>query len=79
MMVVQLLLLLNVGTATVVKTSNSGGSDTNIVVNALGGIDVGDLVVVAGVGTGETMTVTGITTNSALQPTAVMIGMIHKH
>ena len=35
----------------------------------LGGIDVDDLVFVAGVGTaGETMKVTGITTNSALQP-----------
>ena len=58
------------GAATTVAASNSGANDGNIVVNALGGIDVGDLVVVAGVGTAaETMTVTGITTNSALQPT----------
>jgi hypothetical protein len=58
------------GAATTVASSNSGANDGNIVVNALGGIDVGDLVVVAGVGTAaETMTVTGITTNSALQPT----------
>ena len=58
------------GAATTVAASNSGANDGNIVVNALGGIDVGDLIVVAGVGTAaETMTVTGITTNSALQPT----------
>ena len=57
----------DVGAATTVKTSNSGASDTNIVVNALGGIDVGDLIAVVGVGTAaETMTVTGITTNSCL-------------
>ena len=61
----------DVGAATTVKTANSGASDTNIVVNALGGIDVGDLIAVVGVGTAaETMTVTGITTNSALQPSA---------
>ena len=60
----------DVGTATTIASSNSGATDTNVVVNALGGIDVGDLVVVVGVGTAaETMTVTGITTNSALQPT----------
>mgnify|MGYP003298386525 FL=1 len=60
----------DVGAATTIASSNSGASDTNIVVNALGGIDVGDLVAVVGVGTAaETMTVTGITTNSALQPT----------
>ena len=58
------------GAATTVAASNSGANDGNIVVNALNGIDVGDLVIVAGVGTAaETMTVTGITTNSALQPT----------
>ena len=38
------------GAATTVAASNSGANDGNIVVNALGGIDVGDLVVVAGVG-----------------------------
>ena len=60
----------DVGAATTIATSNGGASDTNIVVNALGGIDVDDLVVVVGVGTAaETMKVTGITTNSALQPT----------
>ena len=39
----------DVGAATTVKSSNTGSSDTNVQVNALGGIDVGDLVVVAGV------------------------------
>ena len=50
------------------NNSNIIGSDTNVVVNALGGGDVGDLVVVVGVGTAAETTV-GITTNSALQPT----------
>ena len=63
----------DVGTATTIKSNNNGPSDTNVQVNALNGIDVGDLVVVAAGGgstAAETMRVTGITTNSALTPSS---------
>ena len=63
----------NVGSATTIKANNNGPSDTNVQVNALNGIDVGDLVFVAAGGgstAGETMRVTGITTNSALTPSS---------
>ena len=63
----------DVGAATTIKANNGGPSDTNVQVNALNGIDVGDLVFVAAGGgstAGETMRVTGITTNSALTPSS---------
>ena len=63
----------DVGAATTIKANNTGPSDTNVQVNALNGIDVGDLVVVAAGGgstAAEVMRVTGITTNSALTPSS---------
>jgi len=63
--------LSNAGAATTVRTKQVSGSDTNLDVNALNGIDINDYVRVLTVGvgtTGEFMKVTGVSTSSNLTP-----------
>ena len=64
--------LTNAGAATTVKTAQSSASDTNFIVNSIGGFENNDYFRLGTPAAGELCQVTGVSTNSALTPSTAI-------